>query len=264
LSRFAFFRVPFALMALSLLGGCFPFIVPPARVSLGAGARLGVVPGSAPHASPDFVALRAGLHPLDVLDGSETRMLDVGVGYQGELPAAKSTPSVYGPYLEVGAYPEVAHVSNAITLKAGLYGTVDLLYRSGYSDAGVGGTIGGLVELTSRTDGLFASESRDGSVVYGSSAGRWAVGLFSTGSVRSFSDGAYADLVIGLSARLPFAAGVVCCAWPHSSRAKTAHDEDGEREAPPDRPRPAHPVPEQSRPEPAVPPKHVPAQPRPN
>jgi len=250
-------------MALLLSSGCFPFIVPPARVSLGAGARLGAVPGAEPQATRDFVALRAGLHPLDVLEGSETRMVDVAVGYQGELPTAKSSPSVYGPYLELGTYPEVLRVSTALTLKAGLYGTVDLLYRTGYPDAGVGGTIGGLVELTARTDGVFSSKSSDGSAVYGSSAGRWAVGLFSSGSVRSFSDGAYSDLVIGLSARVPFAAGVVCCAWPHSSSATTVHDEDGngEREVSPNRPGPA-PAPEQSRPESGGPTQHVPAQPR--
>jgi hypothetical protein len=225
---------------------------------------LGAVPGSEPHATRDFVALRAGLHPLDVLDGSETRMVDVAVGYQGELPTTKSTPSVYGPYLELGMYPAVAHVSTALTLKAGLYGTVDLLYRSGDPDVGVGGTVGGLVELTARTDGVFSENNRDGSVVYGRSAGRWAVGLFGSGSLRSFSDGAYSDLVIGFSARIPFAVGVVCCAWPHSSSAQTPHDDnDGEREAPPNRPSPTHPAPEQSRPEPAVPSKHVPAQPRP-
>ena len=251
-------------MALSLLSGCLPFIVPPARVSLGAGERLGPVPGSPSHPPREFVALRAGFHPLDVLDGSETRMFDVGVGYQGELPTTKSMPSVYGPYLELGAYPEVAQISTSLTLKAGLYGTVDLLYRSAYPDAGVGGTIGGLVELTARTDGVFSNQSDDGSVVYGNSAGRWAVGLFSSGSVRSFSDGAYSDIVIGLSVRVPFAAGVVCCAWPHSSNAnrpKDEHDRDDEREAPPPRRIPAHPTPERSRPEPGGPSEHVPAQP---
>jgi hypothetical protein len=261
LSRFAACWVLFALMALSLSSGCLPFIVPPARVSLGAGARLGAVPGAEPHARRDFVALRAGLHPLDVLAGSETRMVDVAVGYQGELPPAKSTPSVYGPYLELGVYPVAAPVSTAFRLKAGLYGTADLLYRSGYPDVGVGGTMGALVELTARTDGVFSDNSRDGSVVYGRSAGRWAVGLFGSGSLRSFSDGAYSDLVIGLSARIPFAVGVVCCVWPRSSSRQTHHD-DGEREAPPNRPHSAHPAPEQSQPEPAVPRKHVPAQPR--
>jgi hypothetical protein len=78
---------------------------------------------------------------------------------------------VYGPYLELGTYPEVAHISTALTLKAGLYGTVDLLYRSGHPDAGVGGTIGGLVELSGRTDGVFSNESRDGSVVCGAVRG---------------------------------------------------------------------------------------------
>lgn len=269
LPRFASCRAPIALIALSLSSGCFPFIIPPARVSVGGGARLGEVPGSEPHASRDFVALRAGFHPLDVLEGSETRMVDVAVGYQGELPTEKSTPSVYGPYLELGTYPEVARISTALTLKAGLYGSADLLYRSGYADAGMGGTIGGLVELTARTDGVFSNENRDGSVVYGTSAGRWAVGLFSSGSVRSFSDGAYSEIVIGLSARVPFAAGVVCCVWPHSSSAKTNHDQDDDqdddrvRRAAPNRRSPAHPAPEQSPPEPPVPTKHVPAQPRP-
>lgn len=265
LSRLARYWGFVGLMALSLSSGCFPFIVPPARVSLGAGARLGAAPNGAQHSTRNFVALRAGLHPLDVLEGSETRMVDVAVGYQGEVPTTKSTPSVYGPYLELGTYPEIAHISSALTLKAGLYGTVDLLYRSAYPDAGVGGTIGGLVELTGRADGVFSNESRDGSVVYGSSAGRWAVGLFSSGSVRSFSDGAYSGVVIGLSARVPFAAGVVCCAWPHSSSTKKAHeeDDDGKPQAAPNRPGRAHAAPEQSRPEPAVPTSHVPAQPRP-
>ena len=229
LSRLARYWGFFALAALSHSSGCLPFIVPPARVSLGAGARLGAVPSSAPHAARDFVALRAGLHPLDVRDGSETRMVDVAVGYQGELSTSSPTPSVYGPYAELGAYPVIANVSTALTLKAGLYGTVDLLYRSRYLDAGVGGTLGGLVELTGRADGIFSSKSRDGSIVYGSSAGRWAVGLFSSGSLRSFSDGAYGDLVIGLSVRVPFAAGVVCCKWPHSSSATTTRDDDSRR-----------------------------------
>jgi hypothetical protein len=239
-----------------------PFVVPPARVSLGAGARLGVVPGSTPQAPPGFVALRAGLHPLDVLEGSETRVVDVGVGYQGELPTASSAPRVYGPYLELGTYPVIANVSSAITLKAGLYGSADLLYRSRFPDAGVGGTVGGLVELTGRTDGVFSDQSRDGSIVYGRSAGRWAVGLFGSGSVRSFSDGAYSDLVIGLSVRVPFAAGVICCVWPHSSSATATHD-DGDGEHEPNRRSRAQPSHEASRPEPEARPKHAPAQPQP-
>ena len=62
LSRLARYWGFVGLMALSLSSGCFPFIVPPARVSLGAGARLGAAPSWAPHSTRDFVALRAGLH----------------------------------------------------------------------------------------------------------------------------------------------------------------------------------------------------------
>jgi hypothetical protein len=243
-----------------LASGCLPFIVPPARISVGAGAELGKVPGSSPQAAQSFVALRGGIHPLDALSGSEKSVLDVALGYQGELPTEQTTPRVYGPYLELGAYPLNTPLSTALTLKAGLFGSADLLYRSGFAETGVGATVGGLVEVTGRADGPFASTSDDGSVVAGSSAGRWSVGLFGSGSRRGFSDGAYNDVVIGLSVRVPFAAGIVCCAWPHSG--STTHERASEHdEQPHPRHTPAEPraVPEHAEPPPS---KHIPAQPR--
>ncbi|MEO7035102.1 MAG: hypothetical protein ABI548_14390 [Polyangiaceae bacterium] len=246
--------------------GCFPFIVPPARISVGAGAALGAVPGSAPHAARNFVALRGGVHPLDVLSNSEQRTFDVALGYQGEVPPEQSTPRVYGPYLELGAYPFNTPVSPGITLKAGLFGSADLLYRSRFPDAGFGATVGGLVELTGRADGAFSSASNDGSVVFGNSAGRWSVGLFASGSRRAFSDGAYNDIVIGASVRVPFAAGIVCCAWPHASNTATHDDDDddGGRSEHPHRPHaPAEPKrAEPTKPEQNTPTEHIPAQPR--
>ncbi|MEO6602379.1 MAG: hypothetical protein ABIQ16_21035 [Polyangiaceae bacterium] len=226
------------------------------------------MPGSAPHAARTFVALRGGVHPLDVLSDSEQRTFDVALGYQGEVPTEPTTPRVYGPYLELGAYPFNIPVSSGVTLKAGLFGSADLLYRSRFPDAGFGVTVGGLVELTGRADGEFSSPSSDGSVVFGNSAGRWSVGLFTTGARRGFSDGAYNDIVIGASVRVPFAAGIVCCAWPHASNETTHHDHDhdhdGSRSEHPHRPHaPAEPKrAEPTQPEPNPPTTHIPAQPR--
>lgn len=120
---------------------------------------------------------------------------------------------------------------------------------------------------TGRADGPFTSKSSDGSVVFGSSAGRWSVGLFASGSRRGFSDGAYNDIALGVSVRVPFAAGIVCCAWPHSSNAAT-RDEDNARhtEEPRAQPR-THAPAEPKKSEPNEPPpspsaNHIPAQPR--
>lgn len=230
---------------------------------MGAGADLGAVPGAAPHAARSFVALRGAVHPLDVLSNSEQRTFDVALGYQGELPPEQTTPRVYGPYLELGAYPFNTSLSPGLTLKAGLFGSADLLYRSRFPDAGFGATVGGLVELTGRADGVFSSTSNDGSVVFGRSAGRWSVGLFASGSRRGFSDGAYNDVVIGASVRVPFATGIVCCAWPHASNTAT-HDDDDHRSEHAPRPRaPAEPKrAEPTQPHPNTPTAHIPAQPR--
>ena len=200
---------------------CLPFVTPPARLSVGPATHFDRVPGAAREDSRSgFTELRAATHPLDLVDGAENNWFDVGLGYQGELPPAdnQDTPIVHGPYLELGAYPVSARLGPSLTLRGGTYGTVSSLWRTDLPSPGVGGSLGALVEISGGTAGTFAGSGSDGSVVAGYARGRWAIGLWGSGSLHDFSDGAYRGVAAGLSVRLPLLAGVVCCAWPDFSK----------------------------------------------
>jgi hypothetical protein len=205
-------------IALSIVSaGCLPFVTPPARVSVGPATHFDPLPGAAEENSQTgFTALRAATHPLDLVDGAENNWFDFGLGYQAEFPPAheQDGQAVHGPYLELGAYPLSAQLGSNLTLRGGAYATVASLWRTGLPSPGVGGSLGGLVEISGGADGTFAGSGSDGSVVAGYARGRWGVGLWGSGSLHDFSDGAYRGVAAGLSVRLPLLAGVVCCAWP--------------------------------------------------
>jgi hypothetical protein len=199
---------------------CAPFIVPPARVAVGPAARLDSVPGTrddAPQAGA--VAVRAALHPLDLVDGAEANKVDVGVGYAGEFGATPEAQTVYGPFVQVGVYPWNAPIGARTHLRFGGSAAIERVYRSGGSDAGVGGTLGASLELLGPVSGPFAGASHDGAVL-GMARGVWSVGLFADASMRSFPEGAYRSVTAGVSLRVPFLAGIACCAFhssPHES-----------------------------------------------
>jgi hypothetical protein len=196
--------------------GCLPYAVPPARISIGSAARSGVVVTSAgAPARPSYGLVRAGIHPLDAID--EELPVDVGVGYEAEFVTSGQAPTVEGGYVELGAYPLKARLAPNLTLRAGAYGAVAGLARSGTSGLGIGGALGGVLELTGKVNGTGSGVSEDGTMLAGYASGRWAIGLFGTGAVRDFSDGAYRSAAAGVSVRIPFLAGVICCATPHAS-----------------------------------------------
>jgi hypothetical protein len=201
----------------SFSAGCLPFVTPPARVSVGPATHFDPLPGAArQNSQTGFTALRAATHPLDLVDGAEDNWFDFGLGYQAEFAPAhqEGARTVHGPYLELGAYPLSAKLGSDLTLRGGAYGTVSSLFRAGLPTPGVGGSLGALVEIGGGAEGTFAGSGSDGSVVAGYARGRWGVGLWSSGSLHDFSDGAYRGVAAGLSVRLPLLAGVVCCAWP--------------------------------------------------
>lgn len=201
--------------------GCLPFVTPPARVSVGPAAHFEPAPRSSREDSErGFTSLRAATHPLDLVDGAENNRLDVGLGYQAEFPAAENSEvkTVHGPYLELGAYPLSARLGSSLTLRGGAYGTVAGLWRADLPKPGLGGSLGALVEVSGSADGTFAGSGSDGSLVAGYARGRWGVGLWGSGSLQDFSDGAYRGVAAGVSVRLPLLAGVVCCAWPEFGR----------------------------------------------
>jgi hypothetical protein len=197
--------------------GCLPFVVPPARVSIGSATHIDAFPGSLPAESEqEVLSLRGSAHPLDLADGMEGRLLDFGLGYHAELAPPGGVPTVHGPYLELGAYPLAAELGPRVHLRGGMYGTVDGLLRSGMAEPGLGGSLGLLLELASSGSGAFLSRG-GGPVVAGYARGQWGFGLYTSASVRDFSDGAYRALSVGVSVRLPLVVGVLCCALPKFS-----------------------------------------------
>lgn len=199
--------------------GCFPFVVPPARVSVGAGPATGDVERSSGSLEPrSTTTLRAGFHPLQLMPGASKRMFDAGVGYGGDLvyghaPASYDRrTSAHGPYVEAGVYPVRLPVSSATTFRWGGRGTLDLLFLEPQNTLGYGGTLATEFEFSGDASGPFASADEE-SIVLGAGHGQWALGGFIGGSMRHFDGADYGGLTFGVSARIPLAFGVICCAW---------------------------------------------------
>jgi hypothetical protein len=194
------------------LTGCLPFVVPPMRVSAGAGPAFGSFERPVGTVRPRAVAnLRAGFHPLSLRQRAARRPFDIGAGYGVDLLSATHPTTIHGPYLEVGYYPVRAPLGSSTTFRWGGRGAFELLRLN--DRFGYGGTLITEVELSGDTQGTFAGTGDDGTMTAGAAHGQWAIGAYVGGSGRDFRDGAYGAITLGLSARIPFLAGVMCCFW---------------------------------------------------
>ncbi len=211
------------------LGGCMPFVVPPTRLSVGAESRFAKERGGEQREFVESGAvLRAGVHPLDVVPDGAGKVLDVGVGFTTEAFPAKDTPNAYGPYVEVGAYKTLVRWDTA-QLRSGGFVSLEALWLGSQPNAGVGAMVGGLLEIGGQVTGPFADSDDDPGFVAGVAEGRWALGLFASASARQFETERQLAVAGGVSLRIPFAAGVACCAWNaetsgSSSVSVTDHD----------------------------------------
>lgn len=195
--------------------GCLPFVVPPARLSMGPGLRSHAVSGTPEEPLRTGVAtFRAGLHPLGVLRDGYRKPYDLGVGYSVEGSSDVDVPTVHGPYLELGAYPLIHELNEKLALRAGVQASLDALFQTNQDDARVGLSVGPLVELTGDASGPFAGTGDDGGVILGASHGYFGVGVFANASLRDLGQGLTTTYSGGLSLRIPLAAGIVCCAIP--------------------------------------------------
>jgi hypothetical protein len=201
-----------------LFSGCLPFAVPPARVEIGAVPGLGVAaPSAAGEAetageSPDGekstpVVLRGAIHPLQMVPDLRGRAIDFGVGYMVEGVDDRDG-GVWrdGPYAELGVFPFRWDLGSRDRLRAGARILGESFLRD---DAGfrAGATAVASVEITGFTDGAFSSPDAVG-VAYG----EWGLGVFAGPSVRVGANRSAWTGTVGLSARIPLAVGVVCCA----------------------------------------------------
>jgi len=203
---------------LALSTGCLPFVVPPGKLSAGAGPAAGQVERGTGDLEPKSVTtLRAGFHPLSMMPESSSRRFDAGVGYGGDLVFGHAPPpynrrtSAHGPYLE-GAYYPVRLPAGGATFRWGARANLDLLFLEPRDVMGWGGTVVTELEIGGHSSGAFADADGDGAV-FGTAFGGWSIGAFAGGSARSFPDSRYGAFTAGLSARLPFMAGILCCAW---------------------------------------------------
>jgi|GEM_PF-1749829 len=198
--------------------GCVPFATPPARVSVGATSMWRLPQRDGVDVSHSSGATwRAGVHPLDVvMDPNARRWFDVGAGYQGETLRraerdAPRSPSAHGPYLEIGAYPTLARFNERSRLRLGGFASGELLFREGAS-TGTGQTLGALLEFSHDVDGPFAGSGDDGGFVFGQALGKLSAGVFVNASFRQFREQNELGVSGGLSFRIPYSAGVACCA----------------------------------------------------
>ena len=256
-----------------LLGtGCLPFVTPPLRASAGVGSAVGTLPsGSAASSGRTAGNFRAGVHPVQLFEEPHHRTYDFGVGYQLERLVVDGEPTVHGPYAEVAVFPwQKSHADS--TLRAGGYVDAELVVArvGGVDELGPGGTLGAMFEYTGVTVGDFASADEDSAII-GIGAGQWAIGLFTAAGYRHLGRGEYWTFTAGLTARIPFTAGVICCLDPFGDDSSGDHpdssggdDDEEEREGspPPRRPirrKPARPRPASSE----KPVERKPAAPRP-
>lgn len=207
---------------LALSTGCLPFVVPPGKISGGAGPSSGDVDRGAGDLEPRSVTtLRAGVHPLSMMPESSSSPFDAGIGYGGDLVFGHAPPpydrrtSAHGPYLE-GAYYPVRLPAGGATFRWGARVNADLLFLEPRGDLGWGATAVTEVEIGGHSSGAFADADGDGAV-FGTAFGGWSLGAFAGGSARTFPGSRYGALTFGLSARLPFMVGIVCCLWSGSS-----------------------------------------------
>jgi hypothetical protein len=181
--------------------------VPPGQASVG-GAATARTSRVQPETS---YSMRAGVHPLGLVDKYQTRMLDFGLGYVREQVARNDERHIaQGPYIEVAAYPVQVSAGQWIA-RYGLRTTVDTLVPDqGWNSTGYGGTVALAAELTDFAHGAFAASS-GGDGVAGFAHGEGGIGAFAGVGHRRFRDDAYWLASAGISVRLPAAGGIYCC-----------------------------------------------------
>jgi hypothetical protein len=189
---------------------CVPFVIPPGQASVG-GATTGTASRTPSTHDEGSYAMRAGFHPLGLIDEHQARTFDVGAGYALER-VARTDGQLFaqGPYLEVAAYP-LRGRTQSWTARYGLRTSVDVLVADeGWDAAGYGAGLALAIELLTYANGPFSSGG-GADVVVGVARGEGGIGAFAGVSHRRFQDDSYWLASAGLSVRVPAAAGIFCC-----------------------------------------------------
>ncbi len=223
---------PLLLVAFTLwFAACVPVVTPPARVRAAVGPTFGTDARGRP---VDRVLAHGAIafHPLQLVPDASRGPLDLGLGYQlqgvqGDArpvgvdaqppvdpdPIAGSGLDVHGPELEVGFYPWRPAVGGK-HLQVGAFAASELLLTdTPGSLLGYGATLGLAVELADYGFYPVAHKDDDASYV-GLVGGQWGMGLYAGANLRDIGQGRYYAVTIGVSGRIPFSIGVLCCIDP--------------------------------------------------
>jgi hypothetical protein len=218
------------LMAATLCSGCIviPYVVPPLKVQGQGGMAVGELYGSEDFQVDEFSSVigapnvRIGAFPLGFSESMMERNFDVGVGYLHErLLLSEKTGlndrQFHGGYLE-GNYWFYTDSDNSTALRIGLVLSADYLQELDPLNRTAGhgfGVFTGLgVEWVGAAEGLFmaadgGSSSGDAMIMGGFAKGETGIGLVAGTSYRQIGSQPYWTFTVGLSLRLPAAAGLI-------------------------------------------------------
>ncbi len=205
-------------------GGCggsggilIPYVSIPARIEIGGLSAHGKTPLSATGESEtaNLFHFRVGLHPLQGFTSLHQRSWDFGFGYQAQSLWAKDADSLttHGFHLE-GAYFPWAAPLDKNSLRLCLLGSAEVILTDfgEQAELGPGASLGAFIEWTGAAAHAYANSTGGGlgssAVSVGAVYGEWSIGAGVTAGYRRLFDQDYYTLILALSFRLPFGAGL--------------------------------------------------------
>jgi hypothetical protein len=217
-------------LGVSLLGGCLPFVSPPAKLSLAGGATPAPIsePSSVDKQPGGVIEFRAALQPLDVSESLHDRRFDLGLGYVASDAYWDTSVGTQGPFLELEYFPWQKRKDLKPRLRWGVRGSADLLFMTvgGEREIGFGALAGfgfeytGFAGLTPFAAPLSSNDDSDDDTdgdtdgaIIGIAHGEWSIGMFAGVEVRNIASQTGFAGLLGIEGRLPLGAGIICCMW---------------------------------------------------
>lgn len=202
------------LSTLVVASGCVaPIIVPPAKATLSAGHAIGQVterPAARPVRGATVGQARVGVHPLSLVEPLLDRPVDVGVGLVWE---AVDLSSISGQYVSLAANTYTSRIGERGVVRFALTAHGDRLTLG--NEVGWGYGVETSVEVAHYTRGAISDAGSAGAYGIGS-VGEIGIGLTLGADYRRVGPLDYALYRVGLTLRVPLAAGVAVLVPPGS------------------------------------------------
>jgi hypothetical protein len=200
-----------------------PYVSIPARIEIGGVSAHGTIPveqesGAVAEADmAHLLHLKVGINPLQGFNGWHDRSWDIGAGYMAQWfwpEGYDETVLFHGFHLEGAWFPWSTEVGST-TFRLCLIGAGEVILSgfTGESEIGPGGSLGAFIEWSGTASTAYAESTGGG---LGSSAGsigalygEWGVGIGISAGYRRMFEKDFLTVMVGLSFRLPFGAGLM-------------------------------------------------------